>query len=95
MPATEELWKHELHIIGVIKIAMWKFLMAYLSNIELHNWGCMSGLLTRPSDKKNLVLGAFVWIDWNRRYFIFTGGYMEKGRLYNNLQWRKEDPSPN
>ena len=57
--------------------------MAYLSNIELHNRGDMSGLLTRPVDRKNPVLGAFVWMDRNRRYLIFTGVLVEKGRPYN------------
>ena len=54
--------------------------MAYLSNIELHNRGDMSVLLTRPIDSTNLMLGVFVWMDRNRRYLIFTGGPMEKGR---------------
>ena len=53
-------------------------MMSYLSNIELHNQGDMSVLLTRPVYMTKLVLGAFVWMDQNRRYFIFTGGYMEK-----------------
>ena len=46
--------------IGVIKAATRKFSMSYLSNIEFHNRGDMSGLLNRPVDRKNLVLGAFV-----------------------------------
>ena len=47
--------------------------MAYLSNIELQNWEDMSGLLTSPVDRTKPVLGVFVWMDWNRRYFISTG----------------------
>ena len=82
VPDAEELWKHGLRFIGVIKTAKWKFLMAYLSNIELQNQGDMSGLLTRPLDRKNPVLGDFVWMDQNKWYFIFTGGRMEKGRTY-------------
>ena len=53
---------------------MWKFLMAYLSNIEFHNQGDMSGLLTIPVDRTKPLLVAFVWMDRNRLYFIFTGG---------------------
>ena len=34
VPAAEELWKHGLRFIGVIKTATWQFPMAYLSNIE-------------------------------------------------------------
>ena len=85
MPAAEELWKHGLRFIGVINTATRQFPMAYLSNIEFQNRGDMSGLLTRLVDRKNLVLGTFVWVDRNRRYFIFTGGSMEKRRPYTHM----------
>ena len=71
VPAAEELWKHGLRFIEVIKIETQKFPMAYLSNIYLHNWGYMSRFLTRPVESTKLVLGTFVWMDRNRRYFIF------------------------
>ena len=74
VPAAKEWWKHGLRFIGVIKTPTRKFTMAYLSNIELQNWGYMSGLLTRPVDRTKPVLGDSVWMDRNRRYFIFTGG---------------------
>ena len=48
--------------------------MEYLYNIEFHNQVYMSGLLTRPVDRTNPALGAFVWMDRNRRYLIFSGG---------------------
>ena len=60
VPSTEELWKYGLRFIGVTKTATRKFPMAYLSNIEYQNWGDMSGLLTRPVDRTNPVLGAFL-----------------------------------
>ena len=53
--------------------------MAYLSNIEIHNQVDMSGLLTRPVYRTNPVLGYFVWMDRYSRYFIFTGGLVDKG----------------
>ena len=65
MPAAEELWKHGLRFIGVIKTVMRKFPMAYLSNIEFQNWGDISGFLTMSVDRTNPVLGAFVWMDRN------------------------------
>ena len=74
VPVAEELWKHGLHLIGVIKTGKRQFPMMYLSNTLLHNRGDMSGLLTRPVDRTKPVLGAFFWVDRNRRYFIFTGG---------------------
>ena len=69
--------------------------MAYLSNLEFQNRGDMSGLLTRPVDRTKPVLGNFVWMDYNRRYLIFTGGLMEKGWPYTRTQWRQDDPAPN
>ena len=69
--------------------------MAYLSNIEFHNWKNMSGLLTRPVDRTKPLLGAFVWMDQNRQYFIFTGGLTEKGRPYTCTIWRQYNPAPN
>ena len=82
VPSSEEFWRHGLRFIGVIKTATRQFPMAYLYNIEFHNWVDMSGLLTRPVDNTNLVLGAFVCMDQNRPYFIFTGVSMEKGLPY-------------
>ena len=55
VPAAEELWKHVICFIGVIKTATQKFLMTYLYNTELQNRENMSGLLTRPVDRKKLV----------------------------------------
>ena len=69
--------------------------MVYLSNIEFSNRGDMSGLLTNLVDRTKPVFGAFVWMDWNRRYFIFTGGSMDKGWPYTNTLWRQDEPYPN
>ena len=69
--------------------------MAYLSNIEFHTWEDISGLLTRPVDRKNPVLGALALMYQNRPYFIFNWGYTEKGRPYTHMLWRHEDPGPN
>ena len=52
--------------------------MAYLSNIELHNWVNMIGLLTRPVDKMNLMLIDLFWMDRNRWYFFFYWGTDEE-----------------
>ena len=73
MPADDELWKHGIRFIGVIKIEMWQFPMAYLSNIYFQTQGDMIGFLTRPVDRTNPVLGDFVWMDRNMRYHILLG----------------------
>ena len=31
---AEELWKHRIRFIGVIKTATWKFMITYLSNMD-------------------------------------------------------------
>ena len=95
VPDAEELWKHGLCFIGVIKTATQFFSMAYLSNIESQNRGDVSGLLTRPVDSTKPVLGDFFWMDRNRRYFIFTGVSMEKGWPYTRTRWRQDDSAPN
>ena len=69
--------------------------MVYLFNIELQNWGDMTGLLIMTVDRMKAVLGDFLKIDWNGWYFIFTGGLIEKGRRHTPMRWRQEDPEPN
>ena len=66
VPAAEELLKNGLRFIGVIKTATWQFLMAYMSNIAIHNRGDMSRLLTSLVDSTKTVLGDFIWMDRNR-----------------------------
>ena len=66
--------------------------MSYLYTIDFQNRGDMSGLLTRPVERTKPVLGAFVWMDWNMRYFIFTGVSMEKGRPYAHGGGKKTLP---
>ena len=76
-------------------MATQQFLMAYLSNIELQNWGYISGFLNRPVDSTKLVLDASVWMDQNRQYLIFTGVSMKKGPPYTHMWCKKEYPDPN
>ena len=42
VPDSEELWKRGIHFIGVIKTETHKFMMVYMSNIELQNRGDIS-----------------------------------------------------
>ena len=95
VPAAEELWKHGIRFIGVIKTATRKFPMAHLSNIEFQNRGNMNGLLTSTVNRTKPMLGDSVWMDRNRQYLIFIGVSTEKGRPYTHTQWRQEDPAPN
>ena len=80
--------------IGIIDTATRKFPMAYLPNIELQNLGYMSGFLTRTIDRTKPVLGDLIWMDRNRRYLIFTGGLMGKGRPYTHMRLEARGPCP-
>ena len=80
VPSAEEIWKHRLRFIGVIKTATQKFTIEYLSNIYFQNQGDMSVLLTGLVDRMNPVFGDLFWMDRNRRYLFFTGVSMEKER---------------
>ena len=73
VPVAKEVLKHGLCFIGFIRKETRQLPMVYLSNIEFHNKGDMSELLTGTEDKKNPVLGDFVWMYQNMWYFIFTG----------------------
>ena len=68
--------------IGVIKMSTRQFLMAYLSYIELQNRGDISEFFNRPVDRTKPVLSAFVWMDRNMWYLIFTEVLMEKEQPY-------------
>ena len=73
---------------------MQQFPMAYLSNIEFHNRGDMSGLLTRQVDKTKPALGAFVWIDQNRRYFNFYRGVNGERAAVHSHKMEAREPCP-
>ena len=45
----------------------------------------MSGSLTRTVYKTKPAVGDFFWMDQNRRYFVFNGGLMDKGRTYTHM----------
>ena len=79
VPTAEELWKHGIHFIGVIKTETRQFPMAYLSTIEFQNRGDMSGLLTRPVDRTKPVLGDF-FLDGSEQAVI---------HFLLGSQWRK------
>ena len=41
------------------------------------------------------MLGDFIWMDWNMRYFIFTGRSMDKGRPHTHMLWSQYDYASN
>jgi hypothetical protein len=72
---TEELFRNGLRFIGVVKTATRGFPKAFLSSVELANRGDFLALKRVPADNESKpALGAFVWMDRERRYFISSAG---------------------
>ncbi|KAI2490544.1 Transposase IS4 [Fragilaria crotonensis] len=92
--AAEELFRNGLRFIGVVKTATRGFPKTFLSSVELESRGDFLALKRLASDNKP-SLGAFVWMDRERRYFISTAGTLEAGTPYVRLRWRQLDQAPN
>ena len=77
-----------LHFIGVVKTATKKFPMSYLSNLELVLRGDYKGLVARGTDGQPTML-SFVWMDWDRRYFIVmaSASSLDSGIPYSRNRW--------
>ena len=77
-----------LHFIGVVKTATKKFPMSYLSNLELLQCGDYKGLVARGTDGQPTML-PFIWMDWDRRYFIASASSLDSGILDSRNRWRQ------
>ena len=77
-----------LHFIGVVKTAIKKFPMSYLSNLEFVHCGDNKGLVARGTDRQPTML-SFVWMDWDRRYFVASASLLDSGILYSQNKWRQ------
>ena len=75
-----------LRFIGVVKMATKKFPMSYLSNLELVQCGDYKGLVARGTDGQPTML-SFVWMDWDRRYFIASTSSLDSGIPYSRNRW--------
>jgi hypothetical protein len=96
--AAEELFRNGLRFIGVVKTATRGFPKAFLSSVELANRGDFMALKRAvPAIDAELTpeLGAFVWMDRERRYFISSAGSLEDGTPYVRCRWRQVDQTPN
>ena len=96
MRVTEELFRNGLCFIGVVKTATRGFPKAFLSSVELANRGDFLALKRVPADNESKpALGAFVWMDRERRYFISSAGSLEDGTPYIRNRWRQVNQTPN
>ena len=60
-----------IRVIGVVKTAIKKHPMAYLSSIEINEGrGQRMGVVLKSNGMP--TMRAYIWIDYDRRYFIST-----------------------
>ncbi|KAI2514170.1 Transposase IS4 [Fragilaria crotonensis] len=94
--AANELYKHGLRFIGVVKTATKGFPKSYLSGVELERRGDFRALTTAmPANVGDPQLASFVWMDRERRYFIATAGSLQAGTPYTRCRWRQVSDEPN
>ncbi len=94
MGAAEELFRNGILFIGVVKTATRGFQKTFLTSVESESCGDFFALERLAGDNKP-ALGAFVWMDRERRYFISTTGSLEAGTPYVRFWWRQVDQTPN
>ena len=92
--AAEELFRNGLRFIGVVKTATRGFPKTFLTSVELESCGDFFALKRLAGDNKP-ALGAFVWMDRERRYFILTTGSLEARTPFVRCRWRYVDQTPN
>ena len=71
-----------LRFIGVVKMATKKFPMSYVSNLELVQHGDYKGLVARGANGQPTML-SFIWMDWDRHYFITSASSLDSGIPYS------------
>jgi hypothetical protein len=92
--AAKELYRNGLQFIGFVKTATRGYPKTYLTSVELQNRGDFLALRSN-STENSPELGAMVWMDWERRYFVPTAGSFEAGSPYQRCRWRQVDETPN
>jgi Transposase IS4 len=86
--AAQELLRHKMRFIGVVKTATKRFPMQYLGNMELNERGDRAGLVSRDEQGRPTFL-SFVYMDRDRRYFIATGSSLDEGTPVSRKRWRQ------
>ena len=92
--AAKELYRNGLRFIGVVKTATRGYPKTFLTSVELQNRGDFLALRSNATEDSP-ELGAMVWMDRERRYFISTAGSFEAGAPYERCRWRQVDATPN
>jgi hypothetical protein len=91
--ALQELKRHGLRFIGVVKTATRQYPQSFLSNLEMANRGDRNGLVAKDVNGSPSML-AFCWMDRDRRYFIASASSLQPGRAYSRFRWRQVSEIP-
>ena len=83
-----------LQFIGIVKTATKQYPMSWLSSVEMENRGDRRGLVSRDKFGRPNML-AFVWMDWDRHYFVASGSLLDEGIPYWRECWRQVSQEPN
>jgi Transposase IS4 len=86
--AAEELYKHNIRLIGVVKTATRSFPKQYLLTVELRGKGDYHGIVSKVENGKPALI-VFVYCDRDRRYFIASGSHIGLGELITRYRWRQ------
>jgi hypothetical protein len=92
--ASKELFRNGLRFIGPVKTATRGYPKLFLTSVELPNRGDFVALRSNATENSP-ELGALVWMDRERRYFISTTGSFEWGTPYQQCRWRQVNQEPN
>jgi hypothetical protein len=93
--AAKELYRNGLCFIGVVKPATKGFPKSYLTSVELNQCGDFLALASDSADDLDPAMDAFVWMNWEHRYFIATAGSLLEGIPCTCCRWRQVSQDPN
>ena len=82
------LYKSGMRFIGVIKTAHRGFPLAHLGSTPMNSRGTWTSMTTTFSDT-NCEIGAVLWVDRERRYFVTTVGTTLHGTTIYRDRWRR------
>ncbi len=92
--AAKELFRNGLRLIGVVKAATRGYPKPFFTSVELQNRRDFVALRSNATEN-NPELGAMVWIDKVRQYFISIAGSFVWGIPYQQCRWRQVNQEPN
>jgi hypothetical protein len=75
-----------LQFIGVVKTATKSYPMNYLSCVPLTDCGKHHIIIQKANDGA-VDMAAFVWVDWERRYFVSNTSSLQPDNIIERQQW--------